>query len=48
VTNFKYLEKTVANQNCKYEEIKHSMNSWKPRYHSVQNILLSHLPKIRR
>jgi hypothetical protein len=41
--NFRYLGMTVANQNFIQEEIKRRMNSGYACYHSVQNLLCSHL-----
>jgi hypothetical protein len=43
VLQFKYLRKTVANQNIIQEEIKRRLNSGNAFYHSVQNILSSRL-----
>jgi hypothetical protein len=43
VTQFKYLEKTVINQNLIQEEINRRMNSGSACYHSVQNLLSSRL-----
>jgi hypothetical protein len=43
VSQFKYLEMTVTNQNLIQEEIKRRLNSGNACYHSVQNLLSSHL-----
>jgi hypothetical protein len=43
VAQFKYLGTTVTNQNLTQEEIKRRLNSGKACYHSVQNLLFSHL-----
>jgi hypothetical protein len=43
VAQFKYLAMTVTNQNLIQEEIKRRLNSGNACYHSVQNILSSHL-----
>jgi hypothetical protein len=40
---FKYLGTTVTNQNLIQEEIKRRLNSGNASYHSVQNLLSSHL-----
>jgi hypothetical protein len=40
---FKYLGMTVANQNLIEEKIKRRLNSGNICYHSVQNLLSSHL-----
>jgi hypothetical protein len=40
---FKYLGTTVTNQNLIQEEIKRKLNSGNACYHSVQNLLSSHL-----
>jgi hypothetical protein len=46
VAEFRYLEKTVINQNLFQEEIKRRMNSGNACYHSVQTLLSSRvLPK---
>jgi hypothetical protein len=41
VAQFKYLRKTVTNQNLMKEEIKWGLNSGNTCYHSVQNLLSS-------
>jgi hypothetical protein len=43
VENFKYLEKTLTDQNCIHEEIKSRLNSGNACYHSVQSLLSSRL-----
>jgi hypothetical protein len=43
VAKFKYLEKTLTDQNCINEEIKSRLNSGNVCYHSVQNLLSSRL-----
>jgi hypothetical protein len=43
VSQFKYLGTTVTNQNLIQEEIKRRLNSGNACYHSVQNLLSSHL-----
>jgi hypothetical protein len=43
VAQFKYLEKTVTDQNLIQEKIKSRLNSGNACYHSVQNILSSRL-----
>jgi hypothetical protein len=43
VPHFKYLGMTVTNQNLIQEEIKRRLNSDNACYHSVQNLLSSHL-----
>jgi hypothetical protein len=43
VSQFKYLGMTVTNQNLFQEEIKRRLNSGSACYHSVQNLLSSHL-----
>jgi hypothetical protein len=43
VSQFKYLVTTVTNQNLIQEEIKRRLNSGNACYHSVQNLLSSHL-----
>jgi hypothetical protein len=43
VSQFKYLETTVTNQNLIQEEIKRRLNSGNTCYHSVQNLLSSRL-----
>jgi UDP-galactopyranose mutase len=43
VSQFKYLETTVTNQNLIQEEIKRRLNSGNVSYYSVQNLLSSRL-----
>jgi hypothetical protein len=43
VAGFKYLRMTVTNQNYNRKEIGSRLNLGNPCYHSVQNILSSHL-----
>jgi hypothetical protein len=43
VSQFKYLGTTVTTQNLIQEEIKKRLNSGNAYYHSVQNLLSSHL-----
>jgi hypothetical protein len=43
VSQFKYLGKTVTNQNLIQEEIKRRMNFGNACYHLVQNLLSSRL-----
>jgi hypothetical protein len=43
VSQFKYLGRTVTNQNLIQEEIKRRLNSGIACYHSVQNLLSSRL-----
>jgi hypothetical protein len=43
VSQFKYLGTTVTNQNLIQEEIKRRLNSGNACYHSIQNLLSSHL-----
>jgi hypothetical protein len=43
-SQFKYLGTTVTNQNLIQEEIKRKLNYGNACYHSVQNLLSSHLP----
>jgi hypothetical protein len=43
VSQFKYLGMTVTNQNLIQEEINRRLNSGNACYHSVQNLLSSHL-----
>jgi hypothetical protein len=43
VAQFKYLGTTVTNQSLIQEEIKRGFNSGNACYHSVQNLLSSHL-----
>jgi hypothetical protein len=43
VAQFRYLGTTVINQNFIQEEIKRRLNSGNACYHSVENILYSHL-----
>jgi hypothetical protein len=43
MAQFKYLGMTVTNQNLIQEEIKRRLNSGNACYHSIQNLLPSHL-----
>jgi hypothetical protein len=43
VSQFKYLETTVTDQNLIQEEIKRTLNSGNACYHSVLNLLSSRL-----
>ncbi|PNF17080.1 hypothetical protein B7P43_G16107 [Cryptotermes secundus] len=43
VAQFRYLGTTITNQNLIQEEIKRRFNSGNACYHSVQNLLSSHL-----
>jgi hypothetical protein len=43
VAKFKYLGMTGTNQNLIYKEIKRILNSGNACYHSIQNLLSSHL-----
>jgi hypothetical protein len=44
VAQFKYLGKTVTNQNLIQEEINRRLNSGNACYHSLQNLLSPRLP----
>jgi hypothetical protein len=46
VSHLKYLGMTVTNRNLIQEEIKRILNSGNACYHSVQNLLSSHLLSI--
>jgi hypothetical protein len=46
ISQFKYLRTTVTNQNLIQEEIKRRLNCGNACYHSVQNLLPSHLLSI--
>jgi hypothetical protein len=46
VAKFKYLGMTAAKQNCIHDEIKIKLNLGNACYHSVQNLLSSHLLSI--
>jgi hypothetical protein len=43
VAKFKYLGKTLTDQNCMQEDIKSRLNSENACYHSVQSLLSSRL-----
>jgi hypothetical protein len=43
VAKFIYLEATITDQNCTHKQIKSRLNSGNTCYHSVQNLLSSHL-----
>jgi hypothetical protein len=43
VTQFEYSRMTVTSQNLIHEKIKRRLNSDNAYFHSVQNLLLSHL-----
>jgi hypothetical protein len=43
LAQFKYLRTAITNQNLIEEEIKRRLNSGNGCYHSVQNLLSSHL-----
>jgi hypothetical protein len=43
MTKFKYLERTLTDQNYMHEEIKSRLNSGNACYHSVQSLLSSRL-----
>jgi hypothetical protein len=45
MAKFKYLGMTLTNQNDIHDKIKSRLNSGNSCYHSVQNILSSHLKK---
>jgi hypothetical protein len=40
---FKFLETTLTNQNCTYQEINSRLNSGNACYHSIQSLLSSRL-----
>jgi hypothetical protein len=43
VSDYKCLGTTLTNENCVHEEIKSTLNSGNPCYHSFQNFFLSSL-----
>jgi hypothetical protein len=43
VAQFRYFGMTITNQNLNQEEIKRRLNSSNTYYHTVQNLLSSHL-----
>jgi hypothetical protein len=43
VAKFEYLERTLINQNCMYEQIKSRLNWEIACYHLVQNIFPRHM-----
>jgi hypothetical protein len=44
VAQFRYLRTTITNQSLIQDKIKEKMNSGNTYYHSIQNLLSSHLP----